>query len=79
MWLYTMRHYFLKPPDPKKDDDLLAKPAHAKANERVIYEMGELARRLGFRSPEIDALIDGSPGHQTARAALLQARKPNQF
>ena len=79
VWLYAMRHYPLMPPDPKKDDDLLAKPARAKADARVIYEMAELARRLGFKSPEIDALIDGSPDHQIARAALLQARKPNRF
>ncbi|ODM19123.1 hypothetical protein SI65_05740 [Aspergillus cristatus] len=76
VWLYTMRHYPLMPPDPKKDDDLLAKPACAKADERVIFEMAELAHWLRFKSPEIDALIDGSPDHQIARAALLQARKP---
>lgn len=79
VWLYAMRHYPLMPPDPKKDDDLLAKPARAKADARVIYEMAELAHRLGFKSPEIDTLIDSSPDHQIARAALLQARKLNQF
>lgn len=79
VWLYTMRHYPLMPPDPKKEDDLLAKPVRVKADERAIYEMAELARRLGFKSPEIDALIDGSPDHQIARAALLQARKPGRF
>lgn len=67
VWLYTMRHYPLMPPDPKNNDDLLAKPARAKADERAIYEMAELARWLGFNSPEIDALIDGSPDHQIAR------------
>ena len=79
VWLYAMRHYPLMPPDPKKDDDLLVKPAHAKANARVIYEMAELTHQLRFKSPEIDALIDSSPDHQIAQAALLQARKPNQF
>lgn len=79
LWLYTMRHYPLMPPDLKKDDDLLAKPARAKADERTIYEMAELARRLGFESPEIDALIGSSPDYQIARAALLQARKPSRF
>ncbi|GAA87890.1 hypothetical protein AKAW_06004 [Aspergillus luchuensis IFO 4308] len=79
VWLYAMRHYPLMPSDPKKVDDLLAKPIRAKADERAIYEMAELARRLGFKSPEIDALINGSPDHQIARAALLQARKPSRF
>lgn len=41
--------------------------------------MAGLARRLGFKSPEIDVLVDGSPDHQITRAALLQARKSNQF
>ncbi|KAL2812033.1 hypothetical protein BDW59DRAFT_155380 [Aspergillus cavernicola] len=79
VWLYAMRHYPLMPPDPKKDDNLLAKPARAKADERAIYEMAELADRLGFKSPEIEAIIDSSPDHQIAREALLQARKPNRF
>ncbi|KAF7164507.1 hypothetical protein CNMCM6106_001025 [Aspergillus hiratsukae] len=79
IWLYAMRHYLLMPPDPKSDDDLLAKSSRAKADKRAIYEMAELARRLGFQSPEIEAIIDGSPDREIARAALLQARKPNRF
>ena len=79
VWLYTMRHYPLMPPDPKKENDLLAKPVRAKANKRAIYEKAELASQLGFKSPEINALVDGSPDHQITRAALLQARKPSQF
>ncbi|KAH1580673.1 hypothetical protein KXX44_002759, partial [Aspergillus fumigatus] len=31
------------------------KSSRAKADKRVIYEMAELARRLGFQSPEIKA------------------------
>ncbi|KAK9604418.1 hypothetical protein V6Z93_002386 [Aspergillus fumigatus] len=79
VWLYAMRHYPSMPPDPKNDDDLLAKPERGKADDRVIYEMAELARRLGFDSREILALAGGSPDHQIARAALLQARKPGRF
>jgi hypothetical protein len=41
--------------------------------------MAELACRLGFWSPVIEAIIDGSPDREIARAALLQARKPNRF
>lgn len=79
VWLYAMRHYPLMPPQPKSDDDLFAKPSRAKADKRAIYEMAELARQLVFQSPEIEAIIDGSPDHDIARAALLQARKPNCF
>ncbi|KAF9883530.1 hypothetical protein FE257_003363 [Aspergillus nanangensis] len=79
IWLYAMRHYPLMPPDPKNDDDLLAKPARGRADDRVIYEMAELARQLGFDSPEIRSLTNGSPDYQIARAALLQARKPGRF
>ncbi|KAL4755928.1 DUF3723 domain-containing protein [Aspergillus foveolatus] len=79
VWLYAMRHYPLMPPDPKKDDDLLAKPTRVIADKRAVYEMAELAHRLGFRSPEIGAIINSSPDHQIAREALLQARKPNRF
>jgi hypothetical protein len=79
IWLYAMRHYPLMPPDPKSDDELLAKSSRAIADKRAIYEMAELARRLGFQSPEIEAIIGGSPDRDIARAALLQARKPDRF
>ncbi|OQE71137.1 hypothetical protein PENNAL_c0111G05900 [Penicillium nalgiovense] len=79
IWLYAMRHYTLMPPDPKSDDELLAKSNRAKPDERAIYEMAELAHQLGFQSTEIDALIKSSPDHQIARSALLQARKPNRY
>lgn len=79
LWLYTMRHYTLMPPDPKRDDDLLAKSTRAKPDERAIYEMAELAHRLGFQSTEINAIIRSSPDHQIARSALLQARKPDRY
>ncbi|PGG96174.1 hypothetical protein AJ79_09706 [Helicocarpus griseus UAMH5409] len=79
VWLYAMRHYPSMPPDPKSEDELLAKPNRAKADERVVYEMAELAHRLGFQSPEITALINWSPDRQIARAALLQARRPGRF
>ncbi|KAL2814181.1 hypothetical protein BJX63DRAFT_431581 [Aspergillus granulosus] len=65
IWLYAMRHYPLMPPDPKKDDDLLAKSTRAKADERAIYEMAKLARRLGFESPEIKAIIPWSNFHDS--------------
>lgn len=79
IWLYAMRHYTLMPPDPKSDDELLAKSSRSKPDERAIYEMAELAHQLGFQSTEIDALIKSSPDHQIARSALLKARKPDRY
>ncbi|KAB8227896.1 uncharacterized protein BDW43DRAFT_292769 [Aspergillus alliaceus] len=79
VWLYAMRNYTLMPPDPKNDDDLLAKPNRAMADARTIYDLADLARRLGFRSPEIESIVQGSPDRQIARNALLQARKPHHF
>ncbi|KAL2374952.1 hypothetical protein RJZ57_000560 [Blastomyces gilchristii] len=79
VWLYAMPHYPLMPPDLKSEDELLAKPNRVKADERAVYEMAELAYRLGFRSPEITVLMNQSPDQQIARAALLQARKPARF
>ncbi|KAH1972249.1 hypothetical protein KXW88_002288 [Aspergillus fumigatus] len=49
IWLYTMRHYPLMPPDPKRDDELLAKSSRVIADKKAIYEMAEPARRLGYR------------------------------
>ncbi|PYH76418.1 hypothetical protein BO82DRAFT_426169 [Aspergillus uvarum CBS 121591] len=78
VWLYAMRHYPLMPQEPKQEDGLLAKQERFR-DERVIYEMAEFAHRLGFRSLEIDAIMDSCPDHQIARAALLQARKSYRF
>jgi hypothetical protein len=41
--------------------------------------MAELARRLGFKSTEIEGLINSSPDHQIARSALLRARKLDRY
>ncbi|EFW16866.1 conserved hypothetical protein [Coccidioides posadasii str. Silveira] len=79
VWLYAMRHYPSMPADPKNNDDLLAKPNRAKADECVVYQMAALAHRLGFRSTEITELMNQSPDRQIARPALLKARKPGRF
>lgn len=67
------------PPDPKNTNNLLAKLTHTKPDPRVIYNMAYLAHRLGFRSLEIDGLLNSSPDHQIAQSALLQARKPGWY
>jgi hypothetical protein len=57
----------------------LEKPTRAKPDPRAIYDMAHLAHQLGFRSPEIDGLLNSSPDHEIARSALLQARKPGRY
>jgi predicted RNase H-like nuclease len=51
--------------------------ARAKADESVIHAMVALARKLGFRTPQIKAILRQSPDQQIARAALLKAGSPS--
>lgn len=81
IWLYAMRHY----PDMAKNirGGQAANPARAKArakaDESVIHDMATLARKLGFGTTQINAILQQSPDRQIARAALLKARKPDHF
>ncbi|KAJ5155476.1 hypothetical protein N7492_008279 [Penicillium capsulatum] len=81
IWMYAMRHY----PDMAKNirDGQAANPARAKArakaDESVIHDMATLARKLGFRTTQINAILQQSPDQQIARAALLKARKPDHY
>lgn len=81
IWLYAMRHY----PDMAKNirPGQAANPARAKArakaDEGVIHNMATLARKLGFRTTQINAILQQSPDRQIARAALLKARKPDHY
>ncbi|KAH7108733.1 hypothetical protein B0J11DRAFT_390979, partial [Dendryphion nanum] len=80
LWLYAMRHYRDMPPDSKKKEkDLLAKVECYGADETVLYEFAALADRLGFASREIDHLKRRSSDRETARNALLKARKPGRY
>ncbi|PTU22239.1 hypothetical protein P175DRAFT_0529274 [Aspergillus ochraceoroseus IBT 24754] len=79
VWLYAMRHYPLMPPDPKTDAKLFANSNRAKADEHTVCKMARLAYRLGFRSTEIEELVNRSPDRAIARTALLQDRKPGIF
>lgn len=81
IWMYAMRHY----PDMAKDiqsgqdaNPTRAK-ARARADESVIYNMAILARKLGFRTPQIKEILRQSPDRQIAWAALLKARKPDHY
>lgn len=45
----------------------------------MIHDMATLARKLGFRTTQINAILQQSPDRQIARAALLEARKPDHY
>ncbi|KMU92686.1 hypothetical protein CIHG_10512 [Coccidioides immitis H538.4] len=79
VWLYAMQHYPSMPADLKNDNDLLAKPNHAKANECVVYKMAALVHCLRFCSTKITELMNQSPDRQIAQATLLKAQKPSCF
>lgn len=79
LWLYTMRHYNSMPRPAKRKDGLLVKWDRGNIDERVVFKFAELARRLGFRSKEIENLLQKSPDRLIARNALLQARKPDYY
>ncbi|KAF9883067.1 hypothetical protein FE257_004124 [Aspergillus nanangensis] len=78
LWLYAIRHYLKLGKEPE-DDNLIAKQSCEEADQRCLRDMALLARKLGFRSPKIENLINQSPDHQIARAALLKAREPYRF
>jgi hypothetical protein len=79
--MYAMRHY------PEMAKDIHGGPkanptrakARAKADEGVIHAMAALAKKLGFCTPQIKAILRQSPDQQIARAALLKARKPDHY
>ena len=79
LWLYAMRNYDLMPQPTKNDAELLAKSNRPEVDERVLYEMAELAHRLGFWSDQIRDILEKSPDPHVARAALLRARNPDHF
>ncbi|PYH96871.1 hypothetical protein BO71DRAFT_417467 [Aspergillus ellipticus CBS 707.79] len=79
VWLYAIRYYLLMPPDLKTDAKLFANSNRVKADEHTVYKMARLAYRLGFRSTEIEELVNQSPDRVIARTVLLQARKSGIF
>ena len=76
LWLYAMRHYPRLSRKPQKKDPA-AKPNREVADQTILYDMAVLARRLGFKSPQIAQLIEQSPDRQIAQDALLRARRPD--
>ena len=73
LWLYSMCHYPKLSKKPQKKDPA-AKLNHEVVDQTILYDMAVLARRLGFKSPQIEQLIQQSPDCQIAQDALLRAR-----
>jgi hypothetical protein len=76
LWLYAMRHYPRLSKKPQKREPM-AKPNHDVMDHMILYDMAALARKLGFKSPQIDQLMQQSPDRQIAQDALLRARRPD--
>ncbi|OJD23472.1 hypothetical protein ACJ73_05169 [Blastomyces percursus] len=57
----------------------LAKAQNAAADEYAVSDMASPARRLGFRSIQIEDLVNQSPDRLVAKHALLKALKPDCF
>ncbi|KAJ5991393.1 hypothetical protein N7522_011600 [Penicillium canescens] len=68
IWLYAIRHYPKMAKEPENQDQV------EKADPRVLYDLAVLARKLGYQSDQIKALLKHSPNRQIAREALLKAR-----
>ncbi|KAJ5461024.1 uncharacterized protein N7458_002576 [Penicillium daleae] len=79
LWLYTMRHYGSIPAPAKCDEELLVKRDRGEIDEHALFGLADLARRVGFRTKEIESLLQKSPDRLIARTALLKARKPDHF
>ncbi|KAJ6081405.1 hypothetical protein N7499_006279 [Penicillium canescens] len=72
IWLYAMRHYPKMAKEPENQDQVVK--GWEKADPRVLYDLAVLARKLGYQSDQIKALLKHSPDRQIAREALLKAR-----
>lgn len=80
LWLYAMRNCLEMPAKGRKrgSRDRLAKSVYEE-DETVLHSFAYLAHRLGFRSREIQALIELSADREIARNALLKARNPERY
>ncbi|PYH75442.1 hypothetical protein BO82DRAFT_410486 [Aspergillus uvarum CBS 121591] len=81
LWMYAMRHYPNMPREIRCDQKSRTAQAkgRAKADDHVIFNMAVLARKLGFRSPQIMAILKESPDLKIALDALLRARKSTNY
>ena len=75
-WLYAFREYQDMPAETKKK---LARPTERQANEAVLFEFASLAHRQGYRSKEIQSILQQDPDREIARRLLLEARNKSRY
>lgn len=76
LWLYALREHRDMP---MKRKEKLAMAKTGQADEVVVFRFACLAQKLGFKSDEIEALVQMNPDQEIARRLLTTARKPEEF
>jgi hypothetical protein len=76
LWLYALREH------PAMPAEVNAKKSGGKTtqvDEDVLFRFAHFARKLGFKTDEIEALLQSNPDRAIARRLLTTARKPEEF
>lgn len=76
LWLWAFREYQDLPAQSKRK---LAGPQTGHADEAVLFEFASVAHKLGFRSEQIEQLLQQDPDREIARRLLTTARKADRF
>lgn len=76
LWLYALREHPAMPAEvnPKKSGGKTTQ-----VDEDVLFRFVHFARKLGFKTDEIKALLQSNPDRAIARRLLTTARKPEEF
>ncbi|KAJ5643587.1 uncharacterized protein N7484_006094 [Penicillium longicatenatum] len=78
LWLYAMRYYPQLSKKPQKKN-VAAKAERGVVDHMLLHDMAILARRLGFKTPQIEQIIQQSPDRKIALEALMRARQADRF
>lgn len=76
LWLYALREH---PAMPAERSKKLAGPKGETADENILFDFAHMAHVAGFRTLEIDRLLQQDPDRERARRLLTAARKPGQY
>lgn len=79
IWLCSWRHWTeLIPECPRKEDNEKT-PQPQNPSQSRWFQLGSLATKLGFESPQISQIISEDPDLEIAREVLVKARDPEVF